>query len=133
MKSLKSSSRDIAVVVVFPEVTEVVEFADAEIEADSSSDVDNRSLSKVSSLLFRLSPFDFRLKGLENLDKHLDDEDVDEIVEALELPPLEQASMYSLWCKPPAWRIPAAPLPKRPPSTGLPPSLPPLLRRRVCN
>ena len=127
MKSLKSSSRDIAVVVVFLEVTEVVEFADAVIEADSSSDVDNRSLSKVSSLLFRLSPFDFRLKGLENLDKHLDDEDVDEIVEALELPPLEQASMYSLW------RIPAATLPKLPPSTALPPSLPPLLRRRVCN
>ena len=127
MKSLKSSSRDIAVVVVFLEVTEVVEFADAVIEADSSSDVDNRSLSKVSSLLFRLSPFDFRLKGLENLDKHLDDEDVDEIVEALELPPLEQASMYSLW------RIPAAKLPKLPPSTALPPSLPPLLRRQVCN
>ena len=124
MKSLKSSSRDIAVVVVFLEVTEVVEFADAVIEADSSSDVDNRSLSKVSSLLFRLSPFDFRLKGLENLDKHLDDEDVDEIVEALELPPLEQASMYSLW------RIPAATLP---PSTALPPTLPPILRRRVCN
>ena len=127
MKSLKSSSRDIAVVVVFLEVTEVVEFADAVIVADSSSDVDNRSLSKVSSLLFRLSPFDFRLKGLENLDKHLDDEDVDEIVEALELPPLEQASMYLLW------RIPAATLPKLPPSTALPPSLPSLLRRRVCN
>ena len=52
-----------------------------------------KSLSKVSSLLFRLSPFDFLLNGLENLDKHLDDEDVDEMVEAFELPPLEQASI----------------------------------------
>ena len=86
MKSLKSSSREIAV--VFPEVTDdvieaaVVETEAAVIEEDSSSDVDNKSLSKVSSLLFR-SPFDFLLKGLENLDKHLDDEDVDEIVEVL--------------------------------------------------
>ena len=94
MKSLKSSSRDIAVVVLFPEfVTVVVEVPDPEIVKDSSSDVDNKSLSKVSSLLFRLSPFDFLLNGLENLDKHLDDEDVDEMVEALELPPLEQASI----------------------------------------
>ena len=33
------------------------------------------------------------MKGLENFDKHLDDEDVDEIVEAFELPPLEQATL----------------------------------------
>ena len=80
MKSLKSSSREIAVAVLLPvAASEATEAAAAE---GSSSDVDNKSLSKVSSLLFR-SPFDFLLKGLENLDKHLDDEDVDEIVEVL--------------------------------------------------
>ena len=94
MKSLKSSSREIAVAVVLPGAVEpaaAAAAAAAAAEDCSSSDVDNKSLSKVSSLLFR-SPFDFLLKGLENLDKHLDDEDVDEIVEVL-LELLEQASM----------------------------------------
>ena len=89
MKSLKSSSREIAVAVLLPVAAS--EAAEAAVAEGSSSDVDNKSLSKVSSLLFR-SPFDFLLKGLENLDKHLDDEDVDEIVEVL-LELLEQASM----------------------------------------
>ena len=89
MKSLKSSSREIAVAVLLPVAAS--EAAEATAAEGSSSDVDNKSLSKVSSLLFR-SPFDFLLKGLENLDKHLDDEDVDEIVEVL-LELLEQASM----------------------------------------
>ena len=85
-------------VVEFPEVTvrgpEV--FPDSVVAIrDSSSDVDSKSLSKVSPLLLFRRPFGFRLKGLENLDKHLDEEDVDvdEIVEAFELPPLEQASL----------------------------------------
>lgn len=106
MKSLKSSSREIAVVVVVllvPEVAARVSslfscaaFRSADdTKMDSSSDVDSKSLSKVSPLcLFRSPPpFDFRLKGLENFDKHLDEELVDEMVEALELPPLEQASL----------------------------------------
>ena len=106
MKSLKSSSREIAVVLVVllvPEVAARVSslfscaaFRSADdTKMESSSDVDSKSLSKVSPLcLFRSPPFDFRLKGLENFDKHFDEELVDEMVEALELPPLlEQASL----------------------------------------
>ena len=104
MKSLKSSSREIAVVLVVllvPEVAARVSslFSCAALPDDtkmeSSSDVDSKSLSKVSPLcLFRSPLFDFRLKGLENFDKHFDEELVDEMVEALELPPLlEQASL----------------------------------------
>ena len=60
MKSLRSSSRD--------------------ADEASSSGLANKSLSKVSSLLFR-SPFGFLLKGLENLDRHFDDA----VIEVVEL------------------------------------------------
>lgn len=86
MKSLNSSSREMALALL-PALGAVAAVA----VACSSSDVDRRNFSKLSSLLFR-SPFGFLLKGLENLDKHLDElDDCEEAVEeAIEL---EQASI----------------------------------------
>lgn len=92
MKSLNSSSREMALA-PFPATTELgaVAAAAAAVAVASSSDVDSRNFSKLSSLLFR-SPFGFLLKGLENLDKHLDElEDCEEAVE--EAMELEQASI----------------------------------------
>ena len=78
MKSLRSSSRD----------------------ADEASSSANKSLSKVSSLLFR-TPFGFRLKGLENLDdRHFDDNEVAatvEVVEASELVEEPSAMSAVVW------------------------------------
>ncbi len=64
----------------------------AVLTSTSSSD-DRRNFSKVSSLLFR-GPFGFRRKGLENLDKHLEEEDAEDAVEAV-----EPASTSEAWSR----------------------------------